>query len=51
MTVIEIEPSGGYWTEILAPYLQATGGRYIAPWAVIRRRSPRNTRTAPSGAM
>ncbi len=29
MTVIEVEPSGGYWTEILAPYLKATGGRYI----------------------
>jgi predicted methyltransferase len=29
MTVVEIEPSGGYWTEILAPYLQATGGHYI----------------------
>jgi len=29
MTVIEIEPSGGYWTEILAPYLRETGGRYI----------------------
>ena len=30
MTVVEIAPSGGYWTEILAPYLKATGGRYIA---------------------
>ena len=30
MTVLEIDPSGGYWTEILAPYLQATHGRYIA---------------------
>src|SRR5258708_6280741 len=30
MTVIEIEPSGGYWTEILAPYLLATRGRYVA---------------------
>jgi predicted methyltransferase len=30
MTVVEIEPSGGYWTEILAPYLLATGGRYVA---------------------
>jgi predicted methyltransferase len=29
MTVIEVEPSGGYWTEILAPYLMATGGKYI----------------------
>jgi predicted methyltransferase len=30
MTVLEIDPSGGYWTEILAPYLGATHGRYIA---------------------
>jgi predicted methyltransferase len=30
MTVVEIDPSGGYWTEILAPYLKATRGRYIA---------------------
>ena len=30
MTVVEVSPSGGYWTEILAPYLKATGGRYIA---------------------
>jgi predicted methyltransferase len=29
MTVIEIDPAGGYWTEILAPYLKETGGRYI----------------------
>jgi predicted methyltransferase len=30
MTVVEIDPSGGYWTEILAPYLKQTGGRYVA---------------------
>ena len=30
MTVVEIEPSGGYWTEILAPYLLATRGHYVA---------------------
>jgi predicted methyltransferase len=29
MTVVEIDPSGGYWTEILAPYLKVTGGHYI----------------------
>ncbi|WP_374275668.1 class I SAM-dependent methyltransferase [Brevundimonas sp.] len=30
-TVLEIEPgAGGWWLEILAPYAQATGGRYIA---------------------
>lgn len=30
MTVIEVSPGGGYWSEILAPYAKATGGRYIA---------------------
>lgn len=28
LNVIEIEPGGGYWTEILAPYAKATGGQY-----------------------
>lgn len=30
VTLVEIWPSGGYWTEILAPYLKATNGHYIA---------------------
>lgn len=30
MTVLEIAPGAGWWTEILAPYAKATGGRYIA---------------------
>ncbi len=30
LTVIEISPGNGYWTEILAPYAKATGGTYIA---------------------
>lgn len=30
MTLVEVQPSGGYWTEILAPYLKAGGGSYIA---------------------
>jgi predicted methyltransferase len=30
MTVIEISPGGGYWSEILAPYAKATNGKYIA---------------------
>jgi predicted methyltransferase len=30
MTVIEVAPGGGYWSEILAPYAKATHGRYIA---------------------
>src|ERR1700759_1904422 len=29
MTVIEVWPGGGYWTEILGPYLK-TSGHYIA---------------------
>ena len=30
MTVIEVWPGGGYWTEILAPYLHDNGSYYIA---------------------
>jgi predicted methyltransferase len=30
LTVLEIQPSGGYWTEILAPYAAKTGGHYVA---------------------
>ena len=30
-TLIEIAPSNGYWTEILAPYSKATGGRLLPP--------------------
>jgi predicted methyltransferase len=30
LTVLEIQPSGGYWTEILAPYAARTSGHYIA---------------------
>jgi predicted methyltransferase len=29
-TVIEVVPGTGYWTEILAPYAKATGGKYVA---------------------
>jgi predicted methyltransferase len=28
-TVLEISPGSGWWTDILAPYLAATGGHYI----------------------
>jgi predicted methyltransferase len=39
MTVVEIGPSGGYWTEILAPYLAKQGTYYtaIAPRAMSER--------------
>jgi predicted methyltransferase len=30
MTVVELWPSGGYWTEILGPYLAAKGHYYVA---------------------
>lgn len=30
MTVIEVSPGGGYWTEILAPYLKDKGTYYTA---------------------
>ncbi len=29
-TVVDLQPGGGYWTAILAPYLRATHGRYVA---------------------
>src|SRR5688572_19158401 len=28
MTILEVQPGGGWWTEILAPYARATGGKY-----------------------
>jgi predicted methyltransferase len=34
-TILELNPSGGWWTEILAPYAAKTGGRYIGTGAVI----------------
>ncbi|MDH4386025.1 MAG: methyltransferase [Caulobacter sp.] len=30
LSVIEVSPGTGYWTEILAPYAKATGGAYAA---------------------
>ncbi len=32
-TVIEVLPGSGWWTDIIAPYLAQTGGRYIAAGA------------------
>lgn len=29
MTLLEIQPGGGWWTDILAPYAHRTGGRYF----------------------
>jgi len=36
MTVIEIWPGGGYWTEILAPYLHDNGTLYAARFPVAK---------------
>lgn len=33
MTILEISPGGGYWTDILAPFAAKTGGRYLATQA------------------
>jgi predicted methyltransferase len=30
MTVIDVSPGAGWWTDIIAPYLARTGGHYIA---------------------
>ena len=31
LTVVEVQPgAGGWWTAILSPYAEATGGRYVA---------------------
>jgi len=32
-TVIDVSPGAGWWTDIIAPYLAASGGRYIAAGA------------------
>jgi predicted methyltransferase len=44
MTVVEIWPSGGYWTEILAPYLHDHGAYYAA--IVPRTLSDRSAKAA-----
>ena len=33
LVVADIDPGGGYWTEIVAPYVAQGGGRYIAGMA------------------
>jgi predicted methyltransferase len=33
MTILEVQPGGGWWTEILAPYARMTGGEYYATGA------------------
>lgn len=33
MQILEVQPGGGWWTEILAPYARATGGQFYATGA------------------
>lgn len=33
MTILEVQPGGGWWTDVLAPYAHRTGGRYYATGA------------------
>jgi predicted methyltransferase len=40
MTVVEIWPAPGYWTEIIAPYLRASSGHYIAAVPTLDRKLP-----------
>ena len=42
MTVLEVQPGGGWWTEILAPYAQRTGGQLLC-----HGRRPRRTPRCP----
>jgi len=39
-TVVEIWPSGGWWTELLAPVLKPEGRYYAAGFALSARRTP-----------
>lgn len=34
-TVVEVWPGGGWYTDILAPWIAANGGQYIAAWTPI----------------
>ena len=40
VTFIEIWPAPGYWTEIVAPYLKANGGHYVAAVPDTSRKLP-----------
>ena len=45
-SVVEIWPSGGWWTEILAPALRDEGIYYAAGFALTARRTPQWRKTA-----
>jgi predicted methyltransferase len=44
MTVVELWPGSGFWTEILGPYLKANAGRLVA--ATFEARSPQDPAAA-----
>ena len=50
MTVVELWPIGGYWTEILAPYLRDGGGTYVAALETQPAGSPERDAAARRGA-
>ena len=51
MTVIEVAPGGGYWSEILAPYAKATHGRYIAAMGNANQKLPAKFNGAAYGTI
>jgi predicted methyltransferase len=38
ITFVEVWPAPGYWTEIVAPYLKASGGHYVAVMPSVDRK-------------
>ena len=47
MTILEVAPGGGWWTEILASYARSTGGRYLATGADLSNPNlPESAKTA-----
>ena len=51
MTVIEVAPGGGYWSEILAPYAVATRGHYIAAMGNANQKLPAKFSEAAYGSI
>lgn len=51
MTVIEVAPGGGYWSEILAPYAAATHGHYIAAMGNAGQKLPAKFSAAAYGTI
>src|ERR1044072_6411524 len=47
MTILEVQPGGGWWTEILAPYARANKGKFYATAADVS--DPGLSEGAPKG--